>query len=417
MTLPAAVSTTSVVGGTNSIADLFVFGKYISLLDTRVVAGGRSAAFEILSREVVHVQVPANAIPTTTEDGKTYIEIFLSTPNGISNSLLVPYKTAATTNLQLAYTLSTQSFDVYYQWLTGLDGKPALVATVDPGSKGVTIGWDSSTSLAPRRLQVTFQGSVGGQGFTFAVPADLGGSGDYSVNGQVFTATLLNRLQQIVPPPCTVTTPVTLNVCVQPWVPPDAEDLRVRPEAKQLTSPLSVNLNYNATGQNALQGILPYSTPPAAAGGKGAMIGPVNRGQTVSDARLRDSALQRTAQSAPERAGLVQSASAAAIPQQSRAPVAQRGQRGRAGRPDAHGATIQSQSGPVHVDVPDSVGRPLVSWAIRSGLPWRTRPLHHRASQSSSCRRRWSSCRPSRISRIPTPSRGCTRHLRSWATA
>jgi hypothetical protein len=73
----------------------------------------------------------------------------------------------------------------------------------------------------------------------------------------------------------------------------------VRPEAKQLASPLSVNLNYNATGQNALQGILPYSIPPAAAGGKGAMIGPVNRGQTVSDARLRDSALHRTAQSAP----------------------------------------------------------------------------------------------------------------------
>ena len=69
LNLPAAVTTTSIVGGTNSIADIFVFGKYISLLDTKVIAGGRSAAFEILSREVVHVQIPANAIPTTTEDG------------------------------------------------------------------------------------------------------------------------------------------------------------------------------------------------------------------------------------------------------------------------------------------------------------------------------------------------------------
>ena len=77
-------------GGPGSIADVFVFGKYISLLDTRVIAGGRSAAFEILSREVIHVQIPANVIPTTTEDGKTYIEVYLSTPNGISNSLLIP---------------------------------------------------------------------------------------------------------------------------------------------------------------------------------------------------------------------------------------------------------------------------------------------------------------------------------------
>jgi hypothetical protein len=292
--IPAVATTTSIVGGTNSIADLFVFGKYISLLDTRVVAGGRSAAFEILSREVVHVQVPANAIPTTTDDGNSYVEIFLSTPNGISNSLLVPYKAAASTSTQVAFTLSTSSFDVYYQWLAGPGGKPALIATVDPGRKGVTIGWDSPTSLAPRRLQVTFQGSVGGQGFTFAVPADLGGSGDYSINGQVFTVTLLNALQQIVPSPTTLTTPVTLNMFVQPWIPPDAEDLRVRTEPKPLASSLTVNLNYNATGRNAIPGVA-----PAAPAGGGAMLGPAKRELPVVDLKSKDTAVKQTAQSAP----------------------------------------------------------------------------------------------------------------------
>src|SRR5262249_26471263 len=58
VTTAVTTTTTSVTGGVASIADIFVFGKYISLLDTRVIAGGRSAAFEILSREVVHVQIP-----------------------------------------------------------------------------------------------------------------------------------------------------------------------------------------------------------------------------------------------------------------------------------------------------------------------------------------------------------------------
>ena len=123
--------------GPGSIADIFVFGKYISLLDTRVIAGGRSAAFEILSREVVHVQIPANVIPTTTEEGKTYVEIFLSTPNGISNSLLVPYQddSKQQTPSDDAYKLAdkSQALDVYYQWFTASGGTTSLIPTYDPG--------------------------------------------------------------------------------------------------------------------------------------------------------------------------------------------------------------------------------------------------------------------------------------------
>ena len=94
LTTPATTTNFAIGGGTTSIADVFIIGKYISLLDTRVIAGGRSASFEILSREVIHVQIPSSVIATTTYDNKTYIEIYVSTPNGISNSLLVPYHTA-----------------------------------------------------------------------------------------------------------------------------------------------------------------------------------------------------------------------------------------------------------------------------------------------------------------------------------
>jgi hypothetical protein len=300
-TLPNTVTTTSVVGGTNSIADIFVTGKYFNLLDTRVIAGSRSAAFEVLSREVLHVQIPANVIPTTTEDGNTYIEIFLATPNGNSNSLLVPYRTTATVATAFDLAAPNPPVEVFYQWLPGVDGKPALVATTDPGKKGVTIAWDSPTSIGPRMLQVTFQGTVAGALVNFTLSADVGTSGDYSVNGQQFALALLSQLQNVTTAPALVTTPLTFTVKVQPWEPFDGQGVRVRTETKPLKSKLTVNMNYNANGQNALRGVTPVPQPPPpgqAAGGGAARLDPAGDVGSIA-ARTRDAALLRTAQSAP----------------------------------------------------------------------------------------------------------------------
>ena len=253
-------------GGTTSIADVFVFGKYISLLDTRVIAGGRSASFEILSREVVHVQIPSNVIPTTSFDNKTYIEVYLSTPNGISNSLLIPYVPAAPPQ-QVAYDVATasQSIDVFYQWLPGPDGKPTLVPTVDPGSKGaIGITWNSDTGLGPRRIQAEFSATVSGQSLKLSLPGDAINKGDYSIDGQVFAVTLLKRLQDMTTPPSMPTTPITFSVAVQPWLPADSEGVRVRTEAKTLKSKVTVNLQYNATGVNSLPNVSPAAPPPPA---------------------------------------------------------------------------------------------------------------------------------------------------------
>ena len=299
--VPSTVTTTSVVGGTNSIADIFVTGKYFNLLDTRVIAGSRSAAFEVLSREVLHVQIPANVIPTTTEDGNTYIEIFLATPNGNSNSLLVPYKTTASMATAFDLPVPNQPVEVFYQWLPGVDGKPALVATTDPGKKGVTIAWDSPTSIGPRMLQVTFQGTVAGALVNFTLSAEAGTSGDYAVNGQQFTLALLSQLQNLTTAPALVTTPLTFTVKVQPWEPFDGQGVRVRTETKPLKSKLTVNMNYNANGQNALRGVTPVPQPPppgAAASGGAARPDPAGDVGSIA-ARTRDAALLRTAQPAP----------------------------------------------------------------------------------------------------------------------
>ena len=145
-----ATATYTITGGTTSIADIFVFGKYISLLDTRVIAGGESASFEILSREVIHVQIPANVIPTTTEDDKTYIEVYLATPNGISNSLLVPYMPAKPPSRRSATTWPPPAS----RSTSSISGSPGLTAVTPgrhgrPGNKGIGITWETLPASLP----------------------------------------------------------------------------------------------------------------------------------------------------------------------------------------------------------------------------------------------------------------------------
>lgn len=78
----------------NQTTDLILHGKNISLNETKVVAGGRSIPsdkVEIMSREIMRIQVPADVRPTVTEKGARGVEIMIATPNGVSGRLLVPY--------------------------------------------------------------------------------------------------------------------------------------------------------------------------------------------------------------------------------------------------------------------------------------------------------------------------------------
>ena len=186
-------------------ADIFIYGKYINLLDTRVIIGGafvpnqspsttqktqastqtttsgalttgtatrrppcrqlRAGTVDILSREVVHVQIPATASPTVTVGGKSYFEVYLATPNGISNRVLVPCQPKGTSPTLNAYDLvdskDNLELDIFYQWTTGADGKPKLILTDDPsagGKKSLAITWDDRAGFAAKTLQLELPG-------------------------------------------------------------------------------------------------------------------------------------------------------------------------------------------------------------------------------------------------------------------
>ena len=83
--------------------EVFLYGKNISLQETKVIVGGKRLAsdgkdtpgdVEIISREIVRVKVPREARPALLrgDDRQLYIEVFLATPNGISNRLLIPFE-------------------------------------------------------------------------------------------------------------------------------------------------------------------------------------------------------------------------------------------------------------------------------------------------------------------------------------
>ena len=78
-------------------ASFLVFGKNLSIHETKVVAGGQTietTAIEILSREVMRVTVPASLLGTEMADrpDRPYLEVVAATPNGISNRLAIPIK-------------------------------------------------------------------------------------------------------------------------------------------------------------------------------------------------------------------------------------------------------------------------------------------------------------------------------------
>ena len=85
----------------NSPTTMYLIGDGFSVHDTRVVAGGCSVPFKLLSRQVMQVEIPAgvqvlsrgNPLATdepTPRDLQEVVDVHLATPYGISSHLLVP---------------------------------------------------------------------------------------------------------------------------------------------------------------------------------------------------------------------------------------------------------------------------------------------------------------------------------------
>lgn len=140
-----------------------VFGRNLSIHETKIVAGGRKleeASAELLSREVMRITVPDGVLPTilTERDDRTFIEIVASTPNGISNRLVIPIKpkekekAATTKSSGTGYTWSTPpAYNAFAQYnqagrLVPIDSKsPGLLFQETPDAEVIV---NANRSLA-----------------------------------------------------------------------------------------------------------------------------------------------------------------------------------------------------------------------------------------------------------------------------
>jgi hypothetical protein len=294
-------------------AEVFLFGKYFSIVDTKVIVGGKILSppppgpsiltagttttptvnqVDILSREVIHVQIPPDALPTTTADDdppQQYIEIHVATPNGISNRVFVPFQPKSPP-VPNGYNLAadSQELDVYYQWLTGDDTKLKLAATSDPGAadkKPLKIAWDDATGMAPKTLQTRFTATVSGATLNFYLKADSGVNDEYGVDRQLLTVCLLKRLQEIVPAQGMLPDSISMDVSVQPYLPQDSMGYRVSTKERKLPNPLTVKFLYYANGTDALKSVTcppePAPAAKAAAGAPHARLRPRTDGSVI----------------------------------------------------------------------------------------------------------------------------------------
>ncbi len=89
-------------------------------------------------------------------------------------------------------------------------------------------------------------------------------SGDYTIDGTLFTAKLLERLQCLAAYPTIPPPSIVFTVTVLPWTPADPQGLRAIKKPKTLPTKLTVNLQYNAVGH------LPPPAAKPAGGARGA---------------------------------------------------------------------------------------------------------------------------------------------------
>ncbi len=84
----------------NSPTTIFLVGDRFSVLETRVIVGGREAPFRMLSRQVLEVQAPPAVLAVDAQG--SLVDVHLATPYGASSHLLIPVAARAVASLSTA---------------------------------------------------------------------------------------------------------------------------------------------------------------------------------------------------------------------------------------------------------------------------------------------------------------------------
>jgi hypothetical protein len=216
---------------------ILLYGKNFHLNATEVIVGGYridpgSSSLQMLSREVIGVTFPAGSVfPTVMKEGdpKTYVEVHIATPNGISDGLLIPYETKKPAPATSSLSLATTELKVKFR------RTPASPIDIVSVSSKLKVKWTDPLGYGPPKMFATLSYTPESRPTISASPviSDDLTSGDYEFDVKVAIAKILNDLGAQAPP-----LPIPGEISVKVAVVPE----QARNESKSLDGTVKITL-------------------------------------------------------------------------------------------------------------------------------------------------------------------------------
>ncbi len=105
----------------NGPTTLFLVGDGFSVHDTRVIAGGQSADFRLISRQLIEATLPSGLQVINDGDMREAVDVHVASPYGVSAHLLIPLAPSAASlpGGQLAWQANT-TWEAFAAYKTGV---------------------------------------------------------------------------------------------------------------------------------------------------------------------------------------------------------------------------------------------------------------------------------------------------------
>jgi hypothetical protein len=136
-------------------SQVFLLGKAFSVIESQVIAGGVTAPYELLSRNVIKVTIPASARTVDVKErapAKCF-DVHLATPNGISDfHLLIPAKEEKEPEPAFGYTVETKTLDVTIEYWP---------ATVAPSGQSTPVAYFRGLVAPDSAVKVSLKETAG----------------------------------------------------------------------------------------------------------------------------------------------------------------------------------------------------------------------------------------------------------------
>jgi hypothetical protein len=146
---------------------------------------------EVISRQTMRIKIPSDAKPSRIKDAHgsdTYVEVYVATPNGISNSLLIPYRKAekkdekVTSGAKFGYSIDPESLTLTYKGKLKHDDRgnvteSALHYQPPPGeeAQSLKIKLEDVVGFVPKLIDANFEVELPGDKHPRAISVKVNG--------------------------------------------------------------------------------------------------------------------------------------------------------------------------------------------------------------------------------------------------